>query len=326
MIIALSGTPGSGKSSVADILSKKLGYKHYSAGDFRREMAKSKGLSISELNKIGEKEIFTDKQVDDFQADLGKHEDNFVIDGRLSWYFIKSSIKVFLDAKPSVRANRIFQDERVEEKFKNLDEAKKSLAERVKSDKKRYKKYYGIDAYDEKNYHFIIDTSKLSAEQVSDEIIKLTKGVKEEISAGAIVVNNKKEYLLLYQASGKFWEFPKGHLEKQETELGAMKRELLEETNIKTFELFKGFKEVNEYVYKEKYGKDKNKLISKKVILFLIGTSDEIKISHEHTKYKWANLKDALKLLKFDDMKELLQKADNHIQDYIKDKNSVWMK
>ncbi len=321
MIITLAGMPGSGKSKVSKILCQKLGYKHYSAGDFRRQMAQKKGITLAELNKIGEKEAFTDKQVDDFQKDLGKHEDNFVIDGRLSWYFIKNSVRIFLDAKPEVRAQRIFQDARKEEKFKTIEEAKKSIADRVRSDKKRYKKYYGIDSYDKKNFHFVIDTTKITAEQVADEIIKLTKNVKEEISAGAIVVNNKKEYLLLYQALGKFWEFPKGHLEANETENGAMKRELLEETGIKTYELFKEFKEVNNYAYKAK-----KKIMLKKVTYFLIGTNDEIKISSEHTKYKWLAYDAALKSIKFWDMRELLQKADAYLNSYIEDKNRVWMK
>lgn len=321
MIISLAGMPGSGKSSVSKILSKKLGYKHYSAGDFRRQMAKKKGISLAELNKIGEKEIFTDKQVDDFQKELGKHEDNFVIDGRLSWYFIKNSVRIFLDAKPGVRAQRIFQDGRKEEKFATIEEAKKAIAERVKSDKKRYKKYYGLDSYDKKNFHFVIDTTKISAEQVADEIIKLTKNVKERPSAGTIVVNNKKEYLLLYKTKEKFWEFPKGSIQKNETENGAMKRELLEETGIKTYELFKNFKEYIEYSFKVK-----QEVTIMKITFFLVGTTDEIKISGEHSKYKWVGYEDAMKILKYDFLKEPLQKAESHLQAYIEDKNKVWMK
>ncbi len=320
MIVAISGTPGSGKSTVAKLLAKRLGYKHYSAGDFRREMAKKRGMSLAELNRLGEKEIFTDKEVDDFQRELGKKEDDFVIDGRLSWLFIKNAVSIFIDAKLSVRAERIMQDRRKEESFSTLADAKRSIAERVRSDKRRYKKYYCVNCYDKDNYNSVIDTSDISPEDAVERIIAILKDVREEVSAGAIVVNPKREYLLIYQKKGRFWEFPKGHIEKSETELGAMKRELYEETGINDYEIFKGFKQVNEYVYREK-----KKIISKKVILFLVGTRSDVKISDEHTKHRWADLKKALRMLKFDDQKEILKKADEHIGKYIEEKSFKYL-
>ena len=88
MIITINGTPGSGKSTVAKFLAKKLKLRHYSMCDLRRKMALEKGMTIDELNKIGEKEAWTDKDADNCQKKLGKKEDNFIIDGRLSWFFI----------------------------------------------------------------------------------------------------------------------------------------------------------------------------------------------------------------------------------------------
>ncbi|MCX6741353.1 MAG: AAA family ATPase, partial [Candidatus Parcubacteria bacterium] len=46
MIITLSGKPGSGKTTVAKILAEKLGYKFYSTGDLRGQMAMKRGLTI----------------------------------------------------------------------------------------------------------------------------------------------------------------------------------------------------------------------------------------------------------------------------------------
>ena len=46
MIMTISGMPGSGKSSVADFIAKKLNMKRYSAGDFRREIAIKNNLNI----------------------------------------------------------------------------------------------------------------------------------------------------------------------------------------------------------------------------------------------------------------------------------------
>ena len=55
MKITLSGKAGSGKTTLAKRLAKKLDYKQYSIGDLRGKMDQERGLTIDELNKIGEK-------------------------------------------------------------------------------------------------------------------------------------------------------------------------------------------------------------------------------------------------------------------------------
>ena len=62
MIITISGSAGSGKSTIVVMISKKLNIKRYSVGDFRRNLAKEKNITLEQLNKIGEKEDFTDRR------------------------------------------------------------------------------------------------------------------------------------------------------------------------------------------------------------------------------------------------------------------------
>jgi len=180
MIITISGTAGSGKSTIGKLLAKKLGYKHYSMGDLRRKMADEMGLSLAEFNRLGETEAFTDKDADEYQKKLGKAEDDFVIDGRLSFYFIPHSVKLFLDADEKVRVNRIFGDFRDTEKFNSFEEARDAVAERHASDKKRYFKYYQIDCYDKKHYDLVVDTSMNQPDHSVDTIIEFLKG-REQI-------------------------------------------------------------------------------------------------------------------------------------------------
>ena len=141
MIITISGSEGSGKSSVGKLLAKKLDYKHYSVGDYRRKLALDIGVDINELNKLGETKDFTDKGPDEWQTKLGNTEDNFVIDGRLSYYFIPNSFKIFLDADEKVRAERIFKDHRKSEKYTSVENAVSELRKRRESDKNRLKHY-----------------------------------------------------------------------------------------------------------------------------------------------------------------------------------------
>ena len=84
MIITISGLPGSGKTTVGRIVAKKLGYRFLSMGDLRGEIAMKHGMTIDQLNEIGKKESWTDKEVDGMLAEKGRSEDNFVEIGRAS--------------------------------------------------------------------------------------------------------------------------------------------------------------------------------------------------------------------------------------------------
>lgn len=174
MIITISGKPGSGKNTVADKLAEELKLKRYSVGDFRRELAKKRKMTINELNELGEKEEFTDKEADKWQKNLNKEED-FIIDGRLSYHFITNSLKIFLDVSPEIGAKRIFEANRDEETFLNLDESIKYWYKRINSDIKRYKIYYNLDPYDFGNFDFILDTSNIDANQVTEKVLEYIK-------------------------------------------------------------------------------------------------------------------------------------------------------
>ncbi|MCR4311781.1 MAG: cytidylate kinase family protein, partial [Candidatus Uhrbacteria bacterium] len=173
MIIALSGLAGSGKSTVKSLLAKRLGYKAYSVGDLRGKMALERGITIDELNTIGLEHDFTDKEADDYQARLGKKEDNFVIDGWLSWLFIPHAVKVFLNVEPDEGARRIYQakqhnpqSRKDEPVYPSVEAAKQAIAERTASNVARYKKWYNADFLDLKHYDLVIDTTTNSPEKV----------------------------------------------------------------------------------------------------------------------------------------------------------------
>ncbi len=180
MIITISGTPGSGKSTVAKLLAKKLNLKHYSTGDFMREIAKERNLSLEELERIAEGDRAIDTTLDKRQIELGKNEDNFVIDGRLGFYFIPQSIKIFLDADLKIRAQRIWQDIKIKglrkgERADNLREIIEEIERRKDSERARYLKYYKVNPDEEKHYDLIVETTKITAEEVVEKIIEFIK-------------------------------------------------------------------------------------------------------------------------------------------------------
>jgi len=178
MIISLSGAPGSGKSTIAQILADKLGWPRYYIGGLRREAAKKRGLTLAEYNKLGENDITTDKEVDEYQRELGEKEDNFVIEGRTSWYFIPHSLKIYLDVEQEEGAKRIFgslqrkNDRNEAENLSSWQDVLASTSERLASDIRRYRQYYDIDVYDKKNYDFCLDTTHLTPDQVFAKVFK----------------------------------------------------------------------------------------------------------------------------------------------------------
>lgn len=133
----------------------------------------------------------------------------------------------------------------------------------------------------------------------------------DEISSGFIVFyveNNKVYYLLLRHKS--YWGFPKGKIEENEDELESAIRELYEETGISDIEIYKDFrKEIYYNYYLNK------KFIRKKLILFLAGSKTKrFCISEEHSAGGWFEFEEALKLVKYENNKNVLISANEYIK------------
>lgn len=138
-----------------------------------------------------------------------------------------------------------------------------------------------------------------------------------ERSAGAIIFRQergKRFYLLLHYQRGArrqapYWDFPKGHIEKGETEGKAMRREIFEETGIKDLELVPKFREVIKYFFKWE-----GETIFKMVVYYLGETKEkEVKISSEHIGYQWLPYKDAVEQATFKNAKEIIKKAEDFL-------------
>ncbi len=179
MKITISGTPGSGKSTIAKGISKELGYEHFSMGDFQRELAKERGLTIREWGELEKADPKYDRMVDDKQTDLSKKKDNFVLDSRLGAKFIPDAIKIFVDAVEDIRIERRLSHKRKEEDFESHDEARFDMRKREEANRERFLKFYGFDFLDMSNYDIIIDTSalniKTSIAKTLEEIGKIEK-------------------------------------------------------------------------------------------------------------------------------------------------------
>lgn len=135
--------------------------------------------------------------------------------------------------------------------------------------------------------------------------------MKQEKSAGAVLFIKGKEikYLLLHYEA-KHWDFPKGHIEKNETDEQTVKREVAEETGIRGIKLIKGFNERVQYYYKLKC-----ETINKTVNFYIArANTEKVTISFEHIGFAWLTYKKAMEKLTYNNAKEILEKANNFLR------------
>ncbi|MBU9789646.1 NUDIX domain-containing protein [Lentilactobacillus sp. IMAU92037] len=131
-----------------------------------------------------------------------------------------------------------------------------------------------------------------------------------EYASGAVVYEVKDgsiRYLLLRSATDDFWGFPKGHVEKNENLIQTAVREIREETNLKTI-IDTNFKEKLEYDMKNGHHKD--------VTLFVSKVHPDVKVTkqdEEINQYGWFNFQEAYDTLSYDNLKQLLKRANDYI-------------
>lgn len=181
-IITICGMLGSGKSTAAKRVAASLGYPHYSAGDFMRAMAAERGITIIELNLLAENDATVDREIDAKQKAFMDTHDNFVIDSRIGWFLAPDSFKVFLTLDLPTASARVFGDiqakkvERAEEtsgSVETQETVQNRLADRLQSEKDRYKKYYDIENYqDPAHFDLVIDTAVNDIPKVEQLIIE----------------------------------------------------------------------------------------------------------------------------------------------------------
>lgn len=185
LVVAISGRPGSGKSVVAKRVAEHLGLRHVSAGDFMREMAAERGMSILELSRVAEGDDAIDAEIDSRTMRLAATGDSFVIDARMAWFFISDSVKVFLDVRTEVAAARIYASMRDTERENiNLAATIAALRERTESEAGRYRRFYGVDYLDTDHYQIVIDTSQLAVDEVVGELLARLAPVTAEPGHG----------------------------------------------------------------------------------------------------------------------------------------------
>lgn len=185
-IITLGGLPGSGKSTVRKILAEQLGYDTFSTGEFVREMAHKKKMTLEELGERMSKDSTIDLFIDEKLKEINEHGDKCVVDAHLAFYFVPRGFNVYLNISREKAAERILEDAHSESRIKGgeimdtLAEARKHTEWRIQNNIERYERLYGINPYQEALYEFCVDAEKSSPEKIAAEIISAYRHWLEE--------------------------------------------------------------------------------------------------------------------------------------------------
>lgn len=165
--IAISGDPGSGKTTFSKKVADMTGYELITTGNIFRELAREKGVTLTELNKMAETQKEIDHKVDHFLEELNIRHGNYVLDSRMAWHFVKGAYKIRLTVAPEIAAQRIYADNaQMREKYDSATLALSEVNKRRDSEIARYKSLYGVDISDEKNFDLVINTSAHNLDEI----------------------------------------------------------------------------------------------------------------------------------------------------------------
>ena len=182
--ITITGDPGSGKSTFARAVAEKTGFQLITTGNIFRKLAAEKGISITDINIMAEKQAEIDRQVDDYLLSLNNTDNDMVLDSRMAWHFVRDSLKVRLTVDPEVAVQRIFRDTaHLRESFPDIETAMKEVEKRRLSEISRYKSLYGVDIGDPKNFDLVINTSQKAPRDVTAAFEVAFEDYKKKISS-----------------------------------------------------------------------------------------------------------------------------------------------
>ncbi|MEA2003433.1 MAG: adenylate kinase family protein [archaeon] len=114
MMILVSGTPGTGKTSVSEILSERLGYRLVRINDFADEQGLTEGVDPVRGSRIIDEEKL--------KAKVGDLSGDIVLEGHLA-HFCKGDVSVVLRARPDELERRLSLRKWIREKIRENVEA-----------------------------------------------------------------------------------------------------------------------------------------------------------------------------------------------------------
>jgi len=167
--ITISGKICTGKSTLHNLLMKKLSWASFSTGELFRQYVKDRGLNLEQAEEQNNK---LSKKIDNQVRNLLKTKQHLIIDSWMAGITAKGIpgvLKILLICKGDIRYKRFAKREKIsfQESKRMVDERFKNWAEKIKEI------YHRDDFYDKKNFNLIIDTSHITPQVVLKKVLIL---------------------------------------------------------------------------------------------------------------------------------------------------------
>lgn len=164
MIIAIAGLSGSGKNTLGELLAKELGYRVVSPTF--KDLAEKEGISLMEFQKKAEKDPDIDRKFDAVLKEQAARD--CVVTTWLGPWMVGADVRIKVFAPLEVRAKRLTKRDSM-----TLKEAMAHVRDRDEANRKRYRKVYGIDIYDDSAFDALLNSGIYSPE----ELLKISLAV-----------------------------------------------------------------------------------------------------------------------------------------------------
>jgi cytidylate kinase len=170
--LTVSGKPGSGTSTLVDLLSEHRRWDSVNGGDIFRQEAQRRNLSVEDFSSLCKEDLEVDRSLDDTLKELiSSTSGPSIVESRLSgWWAHLAEIdclRIWIEVSDEERARRIQSRE-----GGNYEDVLRSSLRRNSDDMERYQKLYGIDLDDMSPYNMIIEADGLDASQVMELVQK----------------------------------------------------------------------------------------------------------------------------------------------------------
>lgn len=135
----------------------------------QRQIAASRNLTTLELNHLAENDFSVDSAVDARLKAVGETEDRIILDSRMAWLFVPDALAVHVTVRPDTGDGRLLKRlDEVTEKYTSHEEAQRDRELRARSERERFRSFYGVDIQRLRNYDVVVDSTSASPDQIVD--------------------------------------------------------------------------------------------------------------------------------------------------------------
>jgi cytidylate kinase len=181
LLITVSGSPGSGVTTLCESLADVLDCGYVSGGEVFRRIADDRGMSLRELTAEASSTEEIDRELDRrlqrIAKEWGDADKAFVLESRLAGWLAggDADLRIWLDAPEEVRVERTADRE----------ELGAEMRVREVLDQSRYASRYGIDLSDHSIYDLTVNTARWSPDGTLAVVLSALESYDPAVDEGS---------------------------------------------------------------------------------------------------------------------------------------------